>query len=282
MKSNRSKNRNQKGYLLLSVMLLIAIMLLMLSIEAPRMAQQIKRDKETELIHRGKEYAKAVRKYVRKTGTYPTTLEQLEDTNHVRFLRKRYEDPMTGKAEWKLIHQGEAEVKIPQNNNNPGLQGSGNPGLTGSTNATASPTPQGGTIGGGGTLGGSGGLGGTGTLGGQPSGQAGTLQTSNIGNGQQFGGGGIIGVASTSKESGIHEFNGSSEYDKWLFVYDPKLEQAAATMGGSADAGIAVASPRAGGDSGGASPSGSPAPGGSPVPGVSPNPNPSTTPTPPL
>src|SRR5690242_2100293 len=142
MMPGRSQIRNQRGYLLLSVMLLIAIMLLMLSIEAPRMAQQIKRDKENELIHRGKEYAKAVRKYVRKTGNYPTSLEQLEDTNHVRFLRKRFEDPMTGKADWKLVHQGEAEVKIPQNQNNPGLQGSGNPGISGSSNPAASPTPQ--------------------------------------------------------------------------------------------------------------------------------------------
>jgi type II secretory pathway pseudopilin PulG len=276
MMPGRSKTRSQKGYLLLSVMLLITIMLLMLSIEAPRMAQQIKREKENELIHRGKEYAKAVRKYVRKSGRYPTSLEQLEDTNHVRFLRKRYEDPMTGKTDWKLIHQGEAEVKIPQNNNNPGLQGSGNPSISGSSGPTASPSPAGGTIGGGGTLG-SGGLGSN-----QSGGQGTGLQTSNIGNGQQFGSGGIIGVASTSKESGIHEFNGTSEYDKWLFVYDPKLEQAAATLGGSADGGIAVGSPRVGGENGGATPSGSPVPGGSPVPSVSPNPNPSTTPTPPL
>ncbi|HST78855.1 MAG TPA: hypothetical protein VLN58_10240 [Verrucomicrobiae bacterium] len=277
MTPSRSRTRNQKGYLLLSVMLLVTIMLLMLSIEAPRMAQQIKREKENELIHRGKEYAKAVRKFVRKTGNYPTSLEQLEDTNHIRFLRKRYEDPFTGKTDWKLIHQGEAEVKIPQNQNNPGLQGSGNPGLSGSSGPAASPTPAGGAFGGA-PVGG----GGT-TLGGNQSGngQSGIgLQTSNIGNGQHFGGGGIIGVASTSKETGIHEFNGDNEYDKWLFVYDPKLEQAAATMGGSADGGIAVGSPRAGSDNGGATPSGSPAPSGPPAPNVSPNPN--STPTPPL
>jgi len=271
MTRSHSKTRNQKGYLLLSVMLLVTIMLLMLSIEAPRMAQQIKRDKENELIHRGKEYAKAVRKYVRKTGNYPTSLEQLEDTNHIRFLRKRYEDPITGKADWKLIHQGEAEIKIPQNNNNPGLQGSGNPGLSGSSNSAASPTPQ---------LGSSGGSGSSSGFGSSNSGIG--LSTSNIGNNQQFGGGGIIGVASTSKESGIHEFNGNSEYDKWLFVYDAKLEQAAATLGGSADGGIAVASPRAGGDNGGATPSGSPVPGGGAVPTVTPNSNPNTAPTPPL
>jgi len=269
MTRSHSKTRNQKGYLLLSVMLLVTIMLLMLSIEAPRMAQQIKRDKENELIHRGKEYAKAVRKYVRKTGNYPTSLEQLEDTNHIRFLRKRYEDPITGKADWKLIHQGEAEIKIPQNNNNSALQGT-NPSISGSSPA-ASPTPQPGSSGGSGSSSG---------LGSSNSGIG--LSTSNIGNNQQFGGGGIIGVASTSKESGIHEFNGNSEYDKWLFVYDAKLEQAAATLGGSADGGIAVASPRAGGDNGGATPSGSPVPGGGAVPTVTPNSNPNTAPTPPL
>src|SRR5690348_18352798 len=103
----RFTRRNEKGYLLLSVMLLITLMLIMLAAEAPRVAQQIKRAKEEELVSRGKEYAIAVRKYVHKMGNYPTSLEQLEDTNHIRFLRKRYTDPMTGKADWKLIHVGE-------------------------------------------------------------------------------------------------------------------------------------------------------------------------------
>jgi hypothetical protein len=39
--------------------------------------------------------------------------------------------------------------------------------------------------------------------------------------GQQVGGGGaIIGVASTSKKTGLHEFNKKSAYKDWLFVYD--------------------------------------------------------------
>jgi hypothetical protein len=104
----------------------------------------------------------------------------------------------------------------------------------------------------------------------------GSLRTSNLGNGQTFGGGGIIGVASTSKQTGIKEFNGNSEYDQWLFVYDPKLEQASATFGGAADAGVVVASPRAnaGSDNGNPSPSGSPAPGGNSNPNATPNPSP--------
>jgi type II secretory pathway pseudopilin PulG len=102
-----NQSRNQKGYLLLSIMLMMTVMLIALSIELPRIGQQIKRDKEEELIHRGNEYARAVRKFYRKFGRYPLSIEQLENTNNMRFLRKRFTDPMTGKDDWRIVHQGE-------------------------------------------------------------------------------------------------------------------------------------------------------------------------------
>lgn len=278
MNRGRRTTRDQQGYMLLSVMLLITIMLIVLAAAAPRIAQQIKRSKEEELVNRGTQYAIAIKKFFHKTGNYPTSLDQLEDTNHIRFLRKKFTDPMTGEANWKLIHVGEAELPFPPNQN-PGLPGSGNPTLQGSTpgglggsgnSAQPKPPPQS-----------------TGFSPQQqptnPSGGGnpfGTLNTSNIGNappgGQQFGGGAIIGVASVSKGSGIKEFNGKSDYADWLFVYDPRLEQATASragaVGGSVTAGIAVASPRAGGGSGGtngtsSTPSGTPTP--TPVPALS-------------
>jgi type II secretory pathway pseudopilin PulG len=254
--------RNQKGYMLLSVMLLVTIMLIMLAVEAPRVTQQIKRQKEQELVNRGTQYAIAIKKFFHKTGNYPTSLDQLEDTNHIRFLRKKFTDPMTGEANWKVIHIGEAEIPLPKNNN-PGLQGSGNPSLQGSSTPGpgAQPTPDGKT-----TLN---------TNPGQP-GQTGgntlgSLSTQNISNGlggtgKQFGGGAIIGVASVSKGTGIKEFNDRANYDEWLFVYDPRLEQTSAAAGAvsaSATGGIIVASPRAGAETnatGSASPSPSPTP----------------------
>jgi type II secretory pathway pseudopilin PulG len=263
VKPRRSKRHDQKGYMLLAVMLLITVMLIFLSIEAPRIAQQIKRDKEEELVHRGKEYAIAIRKFFHKNGNYPTSLEQLEDTNHIRYLRKRYKDPMTGEANWKVIHVGEAEIPMPKNNN-PGLQGSGNPGLQGSTNPGQTPTATAG-------LNTSQGLSG-GTPNTPAGNQLGAVKTTNISNGlggtgQTIGGGGIIGVASVSNKEGIKEFNDKNTYDEWYFVYDPRLEQTAAAFGGSASAGILVASPRAGGAA-------------APGPGLAPSASPSPTPVP--
>src|SRR2546423_3128976 len=143
MTTMNNTSRNQRGYILLSVMLLMTIMLLTLTIEAPRIAQQIKREKEEELIHRGNEYKSATKKYFRKFGRYPVSLEQLENTNNFRFLRKRYKDPFTGKDDWRLIHQGEVIAKVGGGtlNNSSGLNGFSQP--TPTPTPSPSPTPQG-------------------------------------------------------------------------------------------------------------------------------------------
>src|SRR6476659_10982804 len=133
MKSNRPRSA-ESGYVLLAVMLTVTLILVALAVEAPRIAQKIKRDKEEEMIHRGKDYATAVKRFVHKNGgRYPVSVEQLENTNHIRFLRKKYVDPMTGESDWKMVHVGEAEIKIPAPN--PGLSGGGgtNSGLGGGT-----------------------------------------------------------------------------------------------------------------------------------------------------
>ena len=76
------------------------------------MAESIRRDKEIETVHRGRQYARAIQVYYNKYGRYPSTIDQLVKTDNQRFLRKRYLDPMTGKDDWRIIHYGEA---TPQN-----------------------------------------------------------------------------------------------------------------------------------------------------------------------
>ena len=287
VKSNRSRS-GQAGYVLLAVMFTLTLMLVAMAIEAPRIAQQIKREREEELVHRGKDYATAVKRFVHKNGgRYPLSVEQLENTNHIRFLRKKYKDPITGESDWKMVHVGEAQVNIPApkgiaGTNNPGLSGSGNPGLGGSSNTGTTSTGSNNTGGGltGGGLSG-GGQAGQGNQQSGSTGQVGTLTTTNIGTGQTVGGGQIIGVASVSKKESIKEFNEKDHYDEWYFVYDLRLEQS----GGS---GVTIAAPRIGGSSTGTSGSqtpGSQMPGAqTPPPGAGtdqPPPTANPTPTPP-
>ena len=65
-----------------------------------------------EAVHRGNQYVRAIRLYYRKFGHYPGSMEQLEKTNNIRFLRQQYVDPMTGKADWRLIKVGEAKTTV--------------------------------------------------------------------------------------------------------------------------------------------------------------------------
>ena len=100
----------EDGYLLLTVLVMIFLVLLALSIPAPKLAKQIQRDKEEEALQRGLQYRRAIQLYYKKFNAYPTDIKQLEKTNEIRFLRKRYKDPITGKDDWRLIHVGEAKV----------------------------------------------------------------------------------------------------------------------------------------------------------------------------
>src|SRR5271169_1766331 len=110
--------QHEGGYVLLAVLLLVAFMVTAATIEAPVLVQQMKRDREEEMIHRGTEYARAIKKFYKKFGRYPATLEQLDNTNQIRFLRKRYKDPLTKDGKWKLLNYGDIQTAL--NPNAPG------------------------------------------------------------------------------------------------------------------------------------------------------------------
>src|SRR6476469_8637985 len=102
---------SQSGYILLILMLAVTLLAIAAAAIAPTLAFQIRRDREEELIHRGVQYSRAVRRYVKKFGRYPTRVEELESTNNLRFLRRRYKDPITGQ-DFKLLHLGEVQINF--------------------------------------------------------------------------------------------------------------------------------------------------------------------------
>ena len=101
------RRQSEGGYLLLAILLMMAMMIIIATyFTAPAIVQQIKRDREEEMIHRGTEYARAIKKFYKKNGRYPASLDDL-DKGQVRFLRKRYKDPLTKDGKWKLLNYGD-------------------------------------------------------------------------------------------------------------------------------------------------------------------------------
>jgi len=257
----KARRSPQQGYVLIVMLLFLALMVIGLTAAAPAMSQRVRRQREIELIHRGKQYARAIRLFYRKFGRYPVRLEELEKTNNIRFLRKRYKDPMTASGDWRLIHYGEAQLTAPNagpllpgatppgSPTTPGASGtaavggtsspfantfsSGSQSSSGQT-STATPSPTG-TGQAGAAAGASADSSQSGQAGqsGQP-GQPGTPTSqlsSPLGSGPQFGGGPLVGVASTSKKQSIKELNKKNHYNDWEFVYDPSLDMAGAVSG---------------------------------------------------
>ena len=107
LRRNASRKPEQ-GYILLFLMLAFALMAIFAATLVTSIKFDMKRDREEEMIHRGVQYTRAIRAYYRKFNRFPAKIEDLENTNQLRFLRKRYKDPLTGK-DFKLVHFGEVK-----------------------------------------------------------------------------------------------------------------------------------------------------------------------------
>jgi len=221
----------EAGFLLLAVVVMVALVLIALAVAAPIVAKDLRRDKEVESEHRSEQYVRAIRLYYKKTHAYPPSMEALEKTNNVRYLRQKYVDPLTGKADWRVIHQPKTKTHFPFGQELSGLsaglgsaagmQSGGVPGVGGGATTTvgqvsglaagfggasvASPT---------GATGSTGASGSTGSTG--SSSDTGMFGDSN--------GGVIYGVATSRSGQSILNPNQQTTYETWEFWYDPLIE----------------------------------------------------------
>lgn len=101
----RDGEASASGYSLVIVVMLITVLNVMVAITLPLWSGMIRRDKEEELISRGLQYAEAIRVFQRRFGRLPVQLEELVKVEP-RSIRRLWEDPMTGKADWILIFEG--------------------------------------------------------------------------------------------------------------------------------------------------------------------------------
>jgi hypothetical protein len=143
------RRARQGGSAMLIVFLFAAIVAIMLYRELPVTLFEARRQKEELLVDRGHEYTRAVQLYYRRfRGQYPASIEQLENTNSIRFLRHRFKDPFTGKEDWRLLHAGpggmliDSKVNpIKQPNSSNGSSGIGGFGSAGTSRDAATSHP---------------------------------------------------------------------------------------------------------------------------------------------
>jgi type II secretory pathway pseudopilin PulG len=232
--------------MLLLLMLAAAMLAITALAVAPNYRRSIQRDREVEMIHRGTQYERAVRLYYKQFHNYPTTIDQLENTNKFRFLRRRYKDPMVADGQWRIAHildlpvdyvgaLAAPGVTVPANANagTAALAGAAtsimSSQIQANANAVAGATSDSTQTAGesatnsGASQSGSGSSQAGQSLGSSSSGPA---ETGSSGSGNVLGGGPMLGVVSKSKAEGLHSFNGKTHYNEWFFIYAPSQDLA--------------------------------------------------------
>jgi type II secretory pathway pseudopilin PulG len=206
-KAAAAARKSEQGYAMAALLVAMSIMAVMMTVAMPVWKHAAQREKEEELVFRGRQYVHAIGLFQRKfANAYPPNIDVLVDQ---RFLRKKYKDPITN-DDFVPLPVGQGTPGTPQQ---PGQRGQ--PGATGATGATGrgqSPT--------------------------SPS----TAQQPGRG-ASPFGGGpgvgvgttaGISGVTSKSKAQSIRLYNGRGHYNEWAFVYIPQVQAPGAGAPGTA------------------------------------------------
>jgi type II secretory pathway pseudopilin PulG len=207
--------RRESGYALVTLMLFAAILLIGMTVAMPDLKTQAKREKELEAQFRAMQYVRAIQAYNRRfPNQWPTSIDALMNTNNIRFLRKKWDDPLTHDGTWRFIHLGPNGAVI---DSKVALTAPNVPSATGtSTAAGASPTgpPSSGI-----SPAGSGGGSITGfslSSGMSPSASTSSLSQTQLSNLP------IVGVASQSTDSALITCNGYDHYSDMEFIALPQ------------------------------------------------------------
>jgi type II secretory pathway pseudopilin PulG len=183
---------------MVALIIAMSIMAIMMTVALPTWHQMAQREKEAELVFRGQQYARAIGLFQKRAGpgVLPPSIDALVEGH---YLRKKYKDPITG-GDFDLLLAGAT---------------AGTPGAS-----TANPTPQAGAAGRSNT---------------PAAGRSNTPAQSGNNQSAPMGRGGLMGVASKSKDESIRIYNGRTHYNEWQFVYVAQTQapgQGAAGPGG--------------------------------------------------
>jgi type II secretory pathway pseudopilin PulG len=183
---SRASTRRDSGYAMAALLVALAVIGVIISVALPAWRTILQREKEEELIFRGRQYARAIQLYQRKVANaFPPSVDVLVEQ---RYLRKKYTDPVNGNAEFEILYQGTLAQR------RAALAGGRGAAAAGTATVPAS----------------------TGT--------SGQLTTQGSAFGSQAAGprGGVVGVASKSTAKSLRIYDGRTVYNEWQFVWTPQ------------------------------------------------------------
>jgi len=260
-------------------------MVIAMSEAAPTILSSIQRERETEMVWRGKQYVRGVRMYYMKMQHFPTSLDDLtKPKTGIRFMRQAYKDPMNQvDGSWRLIYVGPNGQLIGSYNNqtiNIGMGGAPGAGAV-AMGSSGTSTLGNSSFGNNSSFGSNSSFGNSSTFGSTGFGNTQTGTTAQTGtagtatNGANSGapdsstdpdqphsiagpmdasntiGGNIIGVGSKVNKASFLVYKKAKNYKKFEFIWDPSAD---ITVGGAS---MGIGTPIGGANSNGMSPAGS-------------------------
>lgn len=168
----------ESGYTMVGVVLGMLLLSIVIAAVAPALGKIGQRDREYELIFRGRQYARAIGLFQRRFGRYPNTLKELYE-NQPRSVRKLWKDPMCNCPDWQVLILNTPDAN-PQGGGQTGI-----PGLVQTPGGGPRPTPT-------------------------PASPFGSPTTGPIGP--------IVGVRSKVRKESILEWRGKKYTDDWRFI----------------------------------------------------------------
>ena len=204
---SRRPGSGEDGFLMAALLVAMAVMMIAMTAALPAWQTAARREKEAELIFRGKQYSRAIGGFQKKYGgAYPPTVDVLVNE---KFLRKKYKDPITN-SEFRYLSPLDLQAQ-------PGLTmtTTTRPGLPGAAGATGPPVPGPNEPGRGqSAFGGPGaGIGGPSTLG--PNGPTAGPSA------------GIAAVVSKSAAPSIKIFKNRRQYNQWIVTVQDVMPRSA-------------------------------------------------------
>jgi hypothetical protein len=245
MKNRRAltnARNSQGGYALLLVVFLLALLVVGTMSISLRVLTQGQREKEQEMIWRGKQYTRGIKLYYRKLGRFPNSMDDLvkPKVGNLRFMRQAYKDPMNKEdGSWRLIYVGPAgnligSLKPPQGGIQMPIAGGQAGGAAGSTFGSFGSQPAPAPTGGIGAPGAAPAAPGTGTpgTGATGTGAQGTDTTSTGTDSQAAStantpvvmGGNIIGIGSKINHPSVIVYETAHNYRLYEFIWDPSKD----------------------------------------------------------